>query len=308
MKHPAGSGAGLGLLYSRRVLRRLRGRREAHPVSPPRRRASPMEQFEEDPLPISAWARTCSRENRLDRRASRSPPHLDRPADPAESQPAGDRAGRRRWAIRRGPTSRCFTTASPCCRREASQASGIPRSFRSRHLVKGVNRFAVMAALQDACNSLSDPVEVPYDGPGSPAGCTSWPWAWASTTEPAAAEVLQGPMPSESGEVLNARGLDTAGNSGDAHLSGGRRSDAGEDRGRHSTGSPRRSRTAPRTRSSSSSPAIPVSSTPNRFCLLLPPYPFPPGGAPWSPPAERLPPRRRPARSQGVLALLGHRA
>jgi hypothetical protein len=142
-------------------------------------------------------------------------------------------------------------------------------------LVKGVNRFAVMASLKNAYNSLSDAVEIPYEGPAQPSRLHVIALGVGKYDKQHQLRYSKDDA-SRIGEVLNARGLDNAGKAGlfislaDEKVTPENLEEAFDQI------------------------AVEVENRPqdkvvvflaghtgvlnaNRFCLLLPDFPFPPG-------------------------------
>ena len=148
-----------------------------------------------------------------------------------------------------------------------------PITIKTR-LVKGVNRFAVMASGEGIGTSLSDPVEVTYDGSMDPSRLHIVALGVGSYKDEQRKLKYARPDASRISEVLSARGLDASGNSGlrcflaDDEVTPEKIDEAF-----------REIAAAVRTRPQDKVVVFLAGHTgvfnTNRFCLLLPKYPFP---------------------------------
>ena len=147
---------------------------------------------------------------RLDRRARRTPPvSILQPVRPDSTLPETELAvtlGDARWSdVTLFHNDRPIETGL-----EKRQCP--PLTVKTR-LVKGVNRFAVMASRENADTSLSDPVEVTYDGSMEPSRLHIVALGVGDYDERRKLKYARADA-SRISEVLNARGLDAAGKPG----------------------------------------------------------------------------------------------
>ena len=284
-----------------RVLRRLCLRRGPRPVPPPRRGEDPMvgckkELFRHGLGGLMLDGKALAATDELEE----SPPiSILQPLRPDPSLPDTELAitlGDARWS-----DVTLYHNDSPIATGLEKRKPPITVNTR---LVKGVNRFAVMASREGVCTSLSDPVEVTYDGSMDPSRLHIVALGVGSYDEQRKLKYAR-PDASRISEVLDARGLDTAGKPGDAvYLADdevtpekieeafNKVAAAGEEQ---SPGQGRRLPCRPHRRLQHQ-PLLPALCPSTRFPANAPDR----GRRPRSGPR-----RRRPARSRGGAALLG---
>lgn len=170
-----------------------------------------------------------------------------------------------------------FHNGKPIAARVEKIGGRYPAQFQVKtRLVKGQNRFAVMAALMNKyMNSLSDEVVVQYDGPATPSRVHVVALGVGDYDKHHVLKYSQEDA-SRIGEVLNTRGLDTAGNSGllfrltDDEVKAEKIEEAFD-------------RIALEVENRPQDKVVVFLAghtgvlSGNRFCLLLPQFPFPPG-------------------------------